>query len=129
MSGSPNTVKRLPAPVFFSSSPISRSTFIRTISTGMRPSLRIAATLAKPVIAGVDGDAVLLGHAGDLGSKAKPRMARRSMLSALIASRAAFLTNEALTVPYCGPMAIPTRGASSSTLGSRSPTAWMYWPA
>ena len=48
MSGSPKTVKRLPAPVFFSSSPMSRSAFIRTISTGMRPSLRTPATWRSP---------------------------------------------------------------------------------
>ena len=48
MSGSPNTVNRLPAPVFFSSSPITRSAFIRTSSTGTRPGLRSAATFAKP---------------------------------------------------------------------------------
>ena len=77
MSGSPKTVKRLPAPVFFSSSPMSRSAFIRTISTGMRPSLRTPATLAKP-----SSEASMLTPSSSVrpvtcGSKAKPRIAEQ----------------------------------------------------
>ena len=130
MSGSPKTVKRLPAPVFFSSSPISRSAFIRTISTGMRPSLRTPATLAKP-----SSEASMLTPSSSVrpvtcGSKAKPRIASRSTSSASIASRAAFFTYDGLTVPYCGPIAIAIRdGASPSASPSRCPTAWMYSPA
>ena len=37
MSGSPKTTNRLPLPVFFSSSAMWRSAFMRAFSTGMRP--------------------------------------------------------------------------------------------
>ena len=39
MSGSPKMTKRLPLPVFFRSSAMWRSAFMRALSTGMRPSL------------------------------------------------------------------------------------------
>ena len=39
MSGSPKMTKRLPLPVFFRSSAMCRSAFMRALSTGMRPSL------------------------------------------------------------------------------------------
>ena len=39
MSGSPKMTNRLPLPVFFRSSAMCRSAFIRALSTGMRPSL------------------------------------------------------------------------------------------
>ena len=39
MSGSPKMTKRLPLPVFFKSSAMCRSAFMRALSTGMRPSL------------------------------------------------------------------------------------------
>ena len=122
MSGSPKTVKRLPAPVFLSSSPMSRSAFIRTISTGMRPSLRTPATLAKP-----SSEASTVTPSSSVtpvtcGSKAKPRIASRSTSSASIASRAAFFTNDGLTVPYCGPIAIAIRvGASPCAPRRRAP--------
>ena len=39
MSGSPKMTNRLPLPVFFRSSAMCRSAFMRALSTGMRPSL------------------------------------------------------------------------------------------
>jgi len=39
MSGSPKMTKRFPLPVFFRSSAMCRSAFMRAFSTGMRPSL------------------------------------------------------------------------------------------
>lgn len=48
MSVSPNTMSRLPTPVFFRSSPMSRSAFIRTRSTLIHPSFRSPATEANP---------------------------------------------------------------------------------
>ena len=39
MSGSPKITNRLPLPVFFRSSAMCRSAFMRALSTGMRPSL------------------------------------------------------------------------------------------
>ena len=127
MSGSPKTVKRLPAPVFFRSSPISRSAFIRTSSTGIRPSLRSPATLAKPSSV-LDGDAVVVGDASDLRveGEAEDRTAGRRR-SALDRLRAASLTNDGLTVPYCGPIAIADPRRRVAVLAvALSPTAWMY---
>ena len=109
MSGSPNTVNRLPAPVFLSSSPISRSAFIRTISTGSLPSRRSPSTWAKPSSVASTVTPSVSVTLVTLGSKAKPRMQSRSTSSAWIASLAAFFTNDALTVPYCGPIAMPIR--------------------
>src|SRR6266511_6471041 len=52
MSGSPNTVNRLPAPVFFNSSPITRSAFIRTSSTGTRPEAALRRDVREALLRG-----------------------------------------------------------------------------
>ena len=50
------------------------------------------------------------------GSNAKARTQSSSMSFALIASRAASLMNDGPTVPYCGPIAIPTRAGPPSAI-------------
>jgi hypothetical protein len=47
MSGSPKMTNRLPLPVFFRSSAMCRSAFMRALSTGMRPSLLNSAACAS----------------------------------------------------------------------------------
>ena len=47
MSGSPKMTNRLPLPVFFRSSAMCRSAFMRAFSTGMRPSLLNSAECAS----------------------------------------------------------------------------------
>ena len=54
MSGSPKMTNRLPLPVFFRSSAMCRSAFMRALSTGMRPSLSNS-----------DGVGVVVEGAGD----------------------------------------------------------------
>ena len=49
--------------------------------------------------------------------------------SSRFASRAASLMNDGLTVPYWGPMVIPTRFGAPSGASSRTPTAWIYMAA
>ena len=77
MSGSPKTVNRLPAPVFLSSSPISRSAFIRTMSTGMRPIFRVGRDVGEALVGGLDGHAVVLGQSGDLRVEGEPEDAEQ----------------------------------------------------
>lgn len=111
-----------------------RSAFIRTNSTGIRPTFREPATLAKP---SSDDSTVTPSCSvvpSAVGSKAKPSTHSRSTSSMAMASRAAALMNDGLTVPYCGPTTMPTRDGVSLVPPSpvplidspprRSPTAW-----
>jgi hypothetical protein len=118
MSGSPNTVNRLPAPVFFSSSPMTRSAFMRTSSTGTRPSCRSPATLAKP------GVAVSRGHVSTLAPSTPVRLrveceaqdAQQVDVAVLDRLLAAALMTTGLTVPYCGPSEMPILVARSGAV-------------
>ena len=82
MSGSPKTVKRLPAPVFFSSSsPIARSGFMRASITGSLPYWRSLSATAKPPprsFPSLDAGANSSVFSPAWASKAKPQTTSRS---------------------------------------------------
>jgi len=110
---------------------MSRSAFIRTNRTLMRPMRRDPATLAKPASPASTVTPSSSVTPAAVGSNAKPSTQSRSTSSDCSASRAAALMKAGLTVPYCGPIAMATLdGASSPSRSvSRSPTACRYVPA
>jgi hypothetical protein len=93
---------------------MSRSTFIRTSSILIRPNFRSWATSAKPGARGLDGHPVGLGHLGGLRVEREPEHAQQVDVARAMASLTALAAKRWLTVPYCGPSAIPIRSGVPS---------------
>ena len=98
MSGSPKTVNRLPAPVFFSSSPMTRSAFIAPAAPAPAPERRSAATLAKP---SVGGDVVVVG-AEHRRIEREAEYAQQVEFAGPVSLAGRILDEGGATVPYCG---------------------------
>ena len=91
---------------------MSRSEFIRTMSTGSFPSLRSPRHGRIPRRSPRPSSAP--DECRDLRIESKAEDGEQFDPSAFIASRAACFTHAAMTVPYCGPTEMPMRDGLSS---------------